>query len=306
MAGGPTTGTDLSNEEPPVLMDYRYSVNDGKATIVAYVGSGGEVVIPETLNGYPVESIGPRAFSYNKNVTAVIIPGSFSSTGYLSFYGCENLRTLTVCEGVTQIDVGSFAECKALREVSLPDSLVTIEASAFKGCTALTAIDLKNVKHLRNAAFCTTGLTSVTVPASVEETGEMLFAQCESLTSAVWLTGKFLNDMTFAFCYNLASIDLSGHPNRIYDSCFRRCYALTEITLPQSVDRVYEDAFMGCTSLKAVTIENPEISRLYEQSFHWLPALTDVYFAGSEEQWNAINIEDYNEGLELATLHFGA
>jgi len=236
----------------------------------------------------------------------VTIPGSLTSSGYVAFYGCRNLSSVTLSEGVTRIDIGSFAECKSLQEVSLPDSLVTIEASAFKGCTALCSIDLKNVKHLRNAAFCTTGLVTVTVPASVEESGEMLFAQCESLTSAVWLTNRFLNDMTFAFCYNLASVDLSGGPNRIYDSCFRRCYALTEITLPATVDRVYEDAFMGCTGLTTVTIENPHIERLDDQSFHWLPALTVVYFAGSAEQWNAINIGDYNEGLELAELRFDA
>jgi len=305
---GDTTPGTTAEQTPstPAEVAYKYSLTDGKATIVSYVGKGGDITIPETLDGYPVEAIGSMAFAYNDNVTSVAIPGSFADTGYMAFYGCEKLTSVTIGEGVTSVGMGSFAECTALTSVSLPDSIVTLEASAFKGCSALASIDLKNVQYLRDAAFCATGLTSISVPASVVEGGENTFAECESLTKVTWLSTAFLDQMTFAFCYNLAEVDLSGNPSRIYDSCFRRCYALTEIVIPTSVDRIYSDAFMGCTGLKTVTIENPTISRIYSMSFHWLPALTDVYFAGSEAQWNNIDIGSDNEGLELATVHFGA
>lgn len=313
-AGNPDTpsGTsDGTTVDPtpnvPAEVTYKYSLTDGKATIVSYVGKGGNITIPETLDGYPVEAIGSMAFAYNDNVTSVTIPGSFTDTGYMAFYGCEKLTTVSIGEGVTSVGMGSFAECKALTSVSLPDSIVTLEASAFKGCESLASIDLKNVQYLRDAAFCASGLTSVTVPASVvadNGAGENLFAECESLTKVTWLSSAFLDQMTFAFCYNLAEVDLSGNPTRIYDSCFRRCYALTEIVLPASVTRIYSDAFMGCTGLKTVTIENPTIDRLYSQCFHWVPSLTDIYFAGSEEQWYVFAPGTENEGLELATIHF--
>lgn len=50
-------------------MDFWYTLKDGTATVTGFRGSGGEVVIPETLVGYPVTTIGYRAF-YDGEVNA--------------------------------------------------------------------------------------------------------------------------------------------------------------------------------------------------------------------------------------------
>ncbi|MBO4932817.1 MAG: hypothetical protein J6I42_11605, partial [Clostridia bacterium] len=44
--------------------DFMYMVNDDKVsvTITEYLGDGGDVVIPETLEGYTVTAIGESAF----------------------------------------------------------------------------------------------------------------------------------------------------------------------------------------------------------------------------------------------------
>lgn len=43
--------------------DYEYSIgSDGNVTITKYIGSGGDVVIPEELEGHPVTIIGQNAF----------------------------------------------------------------------------------------------------------------------------------------------------------------------------------------------------------------------------------------------------
>jgi len=43
--------------EPAPDADFSYTVSDGKATITGYSGPGGDLVIPSTLGGYPVETI---------------------------------------------------------------------------------------------------------------------------------------------------------------------------------------------------------------------------------------------------------
>ena len=55
--------------EPAVLMedsytsgDYTYTVSDGKATITKYSGAGGDVVMPKTLDGNTIVTIGNNAF----------------------------------------------------------------------------------------------------------------------------------------------------------------------------------------------------------------------------------------------------
>ena len=42
---------------------------------------------------------------------------------------------------------------------------------------------------------------------------------------------------------------------------------------------------------------------LMEEAFEYCDSLTDVYYNGTLEQWNAITIEDCNEPLLNATIH---
>ena len=42
--------------------DFTYTVSDGTVTITGYTGTGGTVVIPATIDGMPVVSIGNHAF----------------------------------------------------------------------------------------------------------------------------------------------------------------------------------------------------------------------------------------------------
>ena len=69
---------------------YTYTVSNGKATITD-VGISGDVVIPATLGGYPVTSIGSSAFYGCTSLTSVTIPDSVTSIGSWAFYGCTSL-----------------------------------------------------------------------------------------------------------------------------------------------------------------------------------------------------------------------
>src|ERR1043165_3754449 len=44
--------------------DFQYKTNNGALTITAYIGAGGNVVVPGAIGGLPVKSIGLYAFSY--------------------------------------------------------------------------------------------------------------------------------------------------------------------------------------------------------------------------------------------------
>lgn len=50
--------------------DYTYTTNNGTITITRYTGSGGEVSIPDTINGLPVISIGNGAFERCTSLTS--------------------------------------------------------------------------------------------------------------------------------------------------------------------------------------------------------------------------------------------
>jgi hypothetical protein len=86
--------------------DYTFTINNGAITIRSYTGSGGAVVIPDTINGYPVTTIGYAAFSgpmfYGcQSLTSVTIPDSVTNIVDYAFYLCTNLTSVTIGNGGT-------------------------------------------------------------------------------------------------------------------------------------------------------------------------------------------------------------
>src|SRR5215471_9925413 len=82
---------------------FTFTTNNGAITITGYTGSGGNVVIPASINGYPVIAIGNYAFYNKTNITNVTIPDSVTSVGGYAFYNCFGLRGVTIGSSVTSI-----------------------------------------------------------------------------------------------------------------------------------------------------------------------------------------------------------
>ena len=99
-----------------------------------YHGSGGDVVIP---NG--VKNIDIDTFRNSKTLTNVVIPSSVTWIGG-AFSSCENLKAVTMHNGVTHIGMYAFEYCKNLTSVTIPSSVTTIDTRAFGGCDSLTDV----------------------------------------------------------------------------------------------------------------------------------------------------------------------
>ncbi len=100
-----------------IYENLKYGIKDGFVTIIGYVGDlDGELVIPETMGGYPVTTIGKGAFC-GYPITSVSMPS------------------------VTTIGNIAFARCYYLTRISMPH-IQTVTGSAFAACTSLAKIDL--------------------------------------------------------------------------------------------------------------------------------------------------------------------
>ena len=61
--------------------------------------------------------------------------------------------------------------------------------------------------------------------------------------------------------------------------------------------------FYSCRSLTKVTIPN-SVTAIDDDAFHSCDKLTDVYYGGTKEQWNAITVNVGNDPLLNATIHY--
>ena len=163
------------------------------------------VSLPESLT-----SIGTRAFA-GAAITAMTIPGSVTTIGVEVFWGCSDLTSLTICDGVTAIE-SAFGKCTGLTELVLPDSVTTIGTQAFYRCTGLRTVTLsKNLTSIGYMAFSgCTGLTDLVFPDSLKEIDQEAFRYCSGLNSISLGTGlTTIGRMAFDGC-DPTAVDYRG------------------------------------------------------------------------------------------------
>ena len=260
-------------------------VYDDDWNIIAYYVSGigdcedKDLIVPATHNGLPVTGIAESAFEWAA-LTSIILPDSVTTIDAFAFRGCTSLTRADLGNGLTSIGICAFDGCSALAKIDFPNSLQTIEERAFADCRGLTEVAFPaGVTTIGVDAFngCG-GLTSVTVPATVTSLGAYAFANCDGLTSAI--LGTDISAGAFNYCTNLKNVVICDGVTVIDASAFNRCNQLTVVTIPASVTQIGTSAFIGDWNL-------------------W-----HVLYLGTQTQWNAITVNNYNDCLTNATIHY--
>ena len=296
--------------------------NKDKSVLVIYPAGKTDSVysIPNS-----VTSIGNSAFSECTNLSNVTIPDSVISIGDFAFSNSTSLRSVTIPDSVTIIGVSAFYDCKNLINVTLPNSITSIDYSVFSDCTSITNITIPDsVTSIGDSAFegCTS-LTSITIPNSVTSIGNDAFYSC------YFTFGSFVNNSkcqynrgetivdtdSDGFCikdnvlvkmrpnYAIDEVSIPNGVIKIGDYAFEYCTSLTNITIPDSVTSIGDYAFEFCASLTSVTIGN-SVTDIGYAAFSGCDNLKNIYYKGSQEEWNKINIRDNNNNLTNATIYY--
>ena len=170
--------------------DFVYTYTASTVTIFGYIGSGGAVNIPSTIDGKPVTEIEVNAFSLkteylvdsyahvsegkNYNLTSVVIPDSVTTIGNGAFR-YNQLTSVTIGNSVTTIGNDAFRKNK-LTSVTIPNSVTTIGDYAFLD-NLLTSVTIGNsVTTIGSYAFSYNQLTNVAIPNSVTTIGSYAFS----------------------------------------------------------------------------------------------------------------------------------
>ncbi len=205
---------------------WNYRISGDSVMVTGCTVPTGNLVIPGTLGGKPVTSIGGRAFYNCSSLTAITIPDSVTSIGSGAFQGCSGLTGITIPEGVTSIGSDVFQGCSGLTSITIPESVTSIGSSAFNGCSGLTSITIPEGVTSIWVCACSScsGLTSITIPEGVTSIGDSAFQGCSGLTS----------------------ITIPEGVTSIGGSAFNGCSGLTSITIPEGVTSIGGSAFNGC------------------------------------------------------------
>lgn len=188
---------------------YTYKVNNNKAVIVKYNGTEEDVVIPETVGGYDVVYLA-SAFANNDYVVSVKTPSTLKTIGYFwyshTFEDCDNLKSITLNEGLEEIGLQSFKDCTSLESITIPDSVTFMADSIFWNCPSLKSVKLgsgltklddftfagcpslktlvlgENIKTIDIYLCMESSLTSIVIPETVTSIDNSAFEDSPDLT----------------------------------------------------------------------------------------------------------------------------
>jgi len=225
------------------------------------------------------------------------IPDSVIYIGDWAFEGCESLTAVTIPDGVTTIGAGAFTSCTALTSGTGPMFVTDIGGYAFDYCYALTEIRV----DAQNPAYCS---DASGVLYSKDKT--VLMRVPSQLSGSYTIANEVtrIDESALNGCKKLTAITIPDTVTEIGAWAFEDCTKLTSVTIPSGVPEINYGTFLYCESLISVSIP-VSVTEIWESAFEDCTNLTDVYYAGTEAAWSAVEIGELNECLLEAKLHFG-
>ena len=200
----------------PTSTTQTYSYDEENNT---WVGNG-KLIVPSSLDGYPVTGIGDGAFAKCTALTEVELPST-----------------------IKHIGKRPFSE-SAIITLALPDSLRVLDGNPLSGCDTILSVTISP----DNSYFAI-------VDGILYDKDIRLLIGCPARneTASIASTVTSIGDEAFYGCFRLREISLPIALSEIGDQAFRGAVRLTSLELPVSMVEIGQAAFADCTSLIAMT-----------------------------------------------------
>ena len=259
-----------------------------------------------------VTAHGSGYYSGSVNIPASITYNGVSykvlSIGEYAFYGCVNMTSIKIAEGIQEIGDDAFQGCASLTSIEFPNSVTTIGRSVF--ATYLLS-DYPDVilRHITLGS----GLTKVGTDAfgydsgagsALDEGAEVHYKGTADSWAKINFENKYANPLHDAtdFYINgelLTEANITSATS-ISSYAFLNCTSLTSVKMGSSVQKIGIEAFKGCNNLKRITCYATTVPTVYSTSFSNYNAYLYVPCA-SKEDYDLHNIFGSFKYVECVT-----
>ena len=284
------------------------SITFEEGSKLQYIGDKAFANIPLTSFTFPetVTTIGTSVLSNCGALTTLGLNSSmknlFASDGTSIVAGLTKLTTIIVPENnpylvadeqgvLYSADGTQLLYCPPSKTITgtyvVPDTVISIEDSALVSFGKLqeeTILVLpEGLLRIGENALQGAFLTSLHIPASVQEIGANAFASMTSLTTITFAENSLLvriGNTAFSGCNKLTEIDIPDSVTELGTGVFTNCAALTTVDLSAALTVLPANTFSGCKKLTTVNMKEG-LESIAGGAFNGCSALETVTFPAS-------------------------
>lgn len=270
-----------------------------------------------------VTSVVMCAFAQCSNISMVTIGKNVSSISNLAFKSCNKLEKIIVDtknenyfsdeNGILfnkeKTSLIAFPQACAIKEYTIPNTVKYIGWDAFRDCTANKIIISDSVTEIGYDAFWGSAIESITIPNNVQYLGGNLFAYCQNLKNVTINCSAAIPSSTFAGCQNIENFVVNNETHCSSDD-YGVLFNSTKTSIikyPNGNKRKIYEIPNIVTSIESWSFSYADIQSIIipesvleigEGAFSYCNHLKNIFYYGTEEQWNDISINYYdNSGL---------
>ncbi len=246
-----------------------------------------ELTIPSSIDGIPVVAIQSSAF-IRSNLKKVIIPASVKVIEGSAFMQSTSLESVEM-HGVETLGERAFFGCLNLKTVSIASSVRFIGVKAFTGCKALEKNTYDNANYLGNASD-----PYVVLMEAVDQE----IASCKVSEGC-----KILYHGCFQNCLKLQTVEFAEVTTQFGNDCFNTCIELTHPVFPRDLEVIGDSAFRSCAKLLSITID-VKLRKVGDYAFlageEYSCDIDHVYYRGTKGDWGRVEINvNVNNNLNV-------
>ena len=276
-----------------------------------------QITIPSSVTSLGVSAFG----SCSKLSNVTFASGSkLTSIGNRAFNSCSSLISFELPSGVTSIGNGAFQNCINLTSITIWQGVTTINTSAFDGCNKLTIYC--EAKSKPSTWSTTWNSSNCPVVWDCNSQNDFTYTITDSKATITGYTGSdteivipseivegdnhyqvvAIDYYAFQGCSSLTSVTIPNTVTTILKGAFTECSGLTSIVISEGVTTIDSGVFYGCTKLTSIELPY-SLTSIGEDVFEGCTKLTDIYYYGTLEDEEKIEIASSNSELFNATWH---